>query len=86
MTEAIKKLSHLALEALDRATPQRAAIFAKRHYEVIAQVLQDQYRTRETHESLVDAFADAFARDNGQFKRDRFERACEPGANVRARS
>jgi hypothetical protein len=30
--------------------------------------------------------ADLFARDNGTFKRHRFEQACVPGANVRARS
>jgi hypothetical protein len=35
---------------------------------------------------LIEELADLFASDNGQFKRDRFKRACELGANVRARS
>jgi hypothetical protein len=30
--------------------------------------------------------ADMFAADNSQFKRERFISACQPGANVRARS
>ena len=29
---------------------------------------------------VVNCLADLFAGDNGQFKRDRFKRACEPGA------
>jgi hypothetical protein len=28
---------------------------------------------------------DLFARENGRFDRDRFLRACQPGANVRKR-
>lgn len=65
--------------------------FAKRHYEAVALVLQkckpqDGY-TRETvnWQHIRNELADMFARDNGQFKRDRFERACHPGANVRNR-
>ena len=34
---------------------------------------------------VVNCLADAFAADNGMFKRERFKRACEPGANVRER-
>jgi hypothetical protein len=30
--------------------------------------------------------ADMFAADSSQFKRERFTNACQPGANVRARS
>lgn len=67
--------------------------FAKRHYEAIALVLQDAYMstpnkgaTNTQVTSIVNLFADMFSRDNGLFKRDRFERACEPGANVRART
>jgi hypothetical protein len=37
-------------------------------------------------ECVVKYLADLFAGDNGQFQRDRFIQACEPGANVRARS
>jgi hypothetical protein len=36
--------------------------------------------------STVGELADMFKHDNGHFIRDRFERACKPGANVRARS
>ena len=69
--------------------------FAKRHYEAIARAMQDTKPTSnvfsepEKHaqwNAVVDELADTFARDNGLFKRDRFIRACEPGANVRARS
>lgn len=65
--------------------------FAKRHYEAIALALQDaRFHLRNTAlaqwECAVNCIADAFAADNGEFKRERFKRACEPGANVRARS
>lgn len=69
--------------------------FAKRHYEAIAEAMQEACpRSREPDLSAreqqwrftVEALADTFAGDNGMFKRDRFERACQPGANVRARS
>ena len=71
-------------------------MFSKRHYEAIALVLQDAAhdpimvhetgkRTKTHLDLLVTRFVDLFARDNPQFKRDRFERACVPGANVKAR-
>jgi len=69
--------------------------FAKRHYEAIATVMQDCKRdlamdtnntTAHALDCVVFALADMLARDNGLFKRDRFERACTPGANVRART
>jgi hypothetical protein len=65
--------------------------FAKRHYEAIALAMQDaRFHLRNTAlaqwECAVNCLADALAADNGQFKRERFKRACEPGANVRARS
>jgi hypothetical protein len=65
--------------------------FAKRHYEAIALAMQDaRMHIRcdgvEQMECVVNILADLFAGDNGQFKRERFKRACEPGANVRARS
>jgi hypothetical protein len=65
--------------------------FAKRHYEAIAQAMQEvRMHVRSTPqdqiECVVKILADLFAGDNGEFKRERFERACEPGANVRARS
>ena len=72
--------------------------FAKRHYEAIALVIQnlvysdDELTDEELcelqrrRECIAYEFADMFARDNGEFKRDRFICACVPGANVRARS
>lgn len=65
--------------------------FAKRHYEAIAEAMQEvRLHVRSTPqdqiECAVNILADLFASDNGQFKRDRFVRACEPGANVRART
>ena len=65
--------------------------FQKRHYEAVALAMQDarlhvRCNGNEQMECVVNCLADAFAADNGQFKRDRFKRACEPGANVRARS
>jgi hypothetical protein len=38
------------------------------------------------HECVIGMLADMFAADNSQFKRERFTNACQPGANVRARS
>jgi hypothetical protein len=67
-------------------------MFSKRHYEKIAGTIQDCKRdiTDPSGAHAIDCvmfeLADMFARDNGQFKRDRFERACVPGANVRART
>jgi hypothetical protein len=68
-------------------------MFNKRHYEAIATVMQDakpmpnwdpnKYAQWEVTRSRL---IDMFARDNGLFKSDRFEKACEPGANVRART
>ncbi len=63
--------------------------FAKRHYEAIAEAMQEARRrangSNDPITVVVDELADVFAADNGMFKRDRFTRACEPGANVRAR-
>jgi hypothetical protein len=73
--------------------------FHKRHYEAIALAMQhacpvallgrssnaDPIR-RNQWESVRNELTDMFARDNSEFKRDRFMYACEPGANVRARN
>ena len=65
--------------------------FAKRHYEAIALAMQhasthgDPAR-RNQWESVRNELADMFARDNSEFKRDRFMYACEPGANVKTRT
>lgn len=61
-------------------------MFAKRHYEAIAQVLQDLGIEPSERRHVAACFAGMFARDNGQFKRERFLAACEPGANVKLRT
>ena len=65
--------------------------FAKRHYEAIALAMQHAHvvgdpARRNQWESVRNELADLFASDNGEFKRDRFMYACEPGANVKART
>ena len=66
--------------------------FAKRHYEAIAKALQDLALCADTpdkarHTTLaINIFSELLARDNSQFQLGRFERACVPGANVRARN
>lgn len=75
---------------------------AKRHFELIAAALQVAYPVEtsdhpqlrqvphelrlEQWELTVTVFADRLSATYGIFKRDRFIRACQPGANVRARS
>lgn len=66
-------------------------MFAKRHYEAIAEVIQTIATDNDKLDGLrrdviTRKFAELFARDNGQFHWDRFLRACRPGANVRAKS
>jgi hypothetical protein len=74
--------------------------FHKRHYERVAEAMQEATRRIEAMDggdalktqrgvalaTAINELADVFAGDNGSFKRDRFLRACIPGANVRARS
>ena len=65
--------------------------FAKRHYEAIATAMQDaRFRLRSSSldqwQCTIQCLANMLAEDNGRFQRDRFISACEPGANVRARS
>ena len=69
--------------------------FYKRHYEAIALAMQEAMRyARGLDDDLapgaiqiaIEELADVFDSDNGQFRRERFVRACEPGTNVRARS
>jgi methyl coenzyme M reductase alpha subunit len=64
--------------------------FQKRHYEAIALAMQEARRrangSNDPIAVVVDELADVFTGGNGQFKRERFIRACDPGANVRARS
>jgi hypothetical protein len=65
--------------------------FAKRHYEAIAEAMQEarahlRCDAINQHDCVIGMLADMFAADNSQFKRERFINACQPGANVRARS
>lgn len=69
--------------------------FTKRDYEAIAQVMQDAHpgaalskdnRAVIQWSETVKDFAEMLERDNSSFDIIRFVRACQPGANVRARS
>ena len=69
--------------------------FYKRHYEAIALAMQEAllYAECKDNQALVDGvqlaikeLASTFSGDNCHFQRNRFINACEPGANVRARS
>jgi hypothetical protein len=66
-------------------------MFTKRHYEAVAETIQQIPTAGDKLDSLrrevvANLFVATFARDNGNFQRDRFLRACKPGANVRART
>jgi hypothetical protein len=68
-------------------------MFSKRHYEAIAEAFQRSFddtdgdnEASDTARAVRDRIADVFARDNYAFDRQRFYRACVPGANVRART
>jgi hypothetical protein len=69
--------------------------FAKRHYEAIALAIQearfhslakDEFTATDAINAVIAELSRVFASDNGQFKRERFIAACQPGANVRARN
>jgi hypothetical protein len=69
------------------------SMFNKRHYEAIATIMQSTFSYdsddgggAETWRDIRQELATMFARDNRSFQYDRFERACQPGANVRART
>ena len=66
--------------------------FAKRHYEAIAEAMQEtKPPCRDasgvmTWEAIRNQLITTFRADSAAFKPDRFALACEPGSNVRARS
>lgn len=63
-------------------------LFQQRHYQTIAALFQG-LATRGDVVPLADivqAFANTFNSDNNNFKRDLFIAACQPGANVQART
>lgn len=64
-------------------------IFARRHYEAIAQAMQEAcpmlegdaqiyYKQRTQWEACLSELASTFKVDNSAFSRARFARACEP--------
>jgi hypothetical protein len=69
-------------------------MFAKQHYEAIAQTMQDAHpgsglsddnrAVVQWNETIKD-LAEMFERDNPKFCIIRFMKACRPGANVKAR-
>jgi hypothetical protein len=69
-------------------------MFQQRHFEAIARTMQrayplqnDVYEQRNAQwNQTVSALAYTFECDNPLFNRERFIAACQPGANVRARS
>jgi len=68
-------------------------MFAKRHYEAVAEVFQRDCpgtnwdpNKRAQWQTLRNEMASMFEADNGQFSLTRFQEACEPGANVRAKT
>ncbi len=64
--------------------------FQQRHYEIIAQVMNDiaprdssKAETRfEYRERIIRELCAEFAKDNPHFNEDRFRVACVPGAQV----
>jgi hypothetical protein len=68
--------------------------FQKRHYEAVALAMQEAFRMANNGEACekqgvaaaIEELSRVFARDNSEFKRERFITACQPGANVRARN
>ena len=69
---------------MPRANGSLRTKFAKRHYEAIALAMQHAHvpqgiirdpAKRNQWESIRNELADMFARDNGQFKRDRLRMA-----------
>ncbi len=70
--------------------------FQQRHYEAIAEVLQESLSWAITDgpspqmqlgvHMVRNRLTELFEADNPLFDSERFERACQPGANVKARS
>lgn len=67
--------------------------FQQRHYEAIAEVMQDARRRTTGYEGnetiigkVIDELVDLFRYDNYLFQPERFRQACVPGANVKART
>ncbi len=70
--------------------------FQQRHYEALAEIFQRVSNHNPQDEDVAMGWhaavsalrvnmADMFKYDNAMFDTGRFERACQPGANVKAR-
>jgi hypothetical protein len=61
--------------------------FQQRHYEFFAELIQE-WRSEgiEDVNEFQFRLSREFARDNARFDKERFARACQPGANVKARA
>lgn len=67
--------------------------FQQRHYEAIAEVMQDARELTHDADSgrialnrMENLLVDLFRSDNYNFMPERFRAACQPGANVKART
>jgi hypothetical protein len=56
--------------------------FVREHYEAIATVMQSVYK--HNWQAICEKLADMLKADNRGFRRERFLKACQPGANGRA--
>ena len=76
-----------------------ASKFQQRHFEIVAKMFQDLRKwegyTQQTDmekgydtgiSAVQDALTSLFMNDNPMFQPERFRNACQPGANVKARS
>ena len=57
-------------------------LFARQHYEAIAQTMQSAHK--HNWQAMCEKLADMLKADNSGFRRERFLKACQPGANGRA--
>ena len=58
---------------------------SRKDFEVIAETIQRLNVSPSTRTEIALEFASTLGATNDRFNKDRFLRACAPGANVRAR-
>jgi hypothetical protein len=56
--------------------------FVREHYEAIATVMRSAHK--HNWQAICEKLADILKADNRGFRRERFLKACQPGANGRA--
>lgn len=61
-------------------------MMSKKEYEKAARIVQRERITALERAILSSVFVEFFRDDNPRFDEARFRAACEPGANVRART